>query len=472
MSFSVPFLEHVDYIGWDSWIKRLLSVSFMAPIFMFFMYFIFLLLDTNPFKDFARTSDQFKQRPMETVLMLLIPTLIILILLLYATKFAKKSSGVLGEKLTAGLKTVGGFALGAATGGLAVAGTASFGRMGAAAANSKGLKDYVAKGGFGSEIAMRSMEKLGSGSFDLRGVKVAGMSLGSATGMNLGEARKGGFKQRREEQVKKRQERAKDLEVGADEDSMKAVRKAEAELQEAKTDPSVQAQLLKLNEGTHDDEHGTGKAAAETALNNAINNNAGPAEIAALEKAFTDFKGLGTLERESAAADRELAAAERNLRDVINKNGANSWQADHARGAQALVEEKANKAKSDLTTRQIDIRGAGHAIHAAEVNLREKESIVTGINKERRINYAKAIQTDVEHAKQWILTMGQYSTDGAREAADLIRANAKIGGGGHVSGGGHGGRPAPTAHAPAPTHTPPPAPAPAGGGGAHTPAAH
>lgn len=49
MSSSLPLLGHLEYIGWDAWLKRLLSVSFMAPVFMFFMYFLFLLISNNIF---------------------------------------------------------------------------------------------------------------------------------------------------------------------------------------------------------------------------------------------------------------------------------------------------------------------------------------------------------------------------------------------------------------------------------------
>jgi hypothetical protein len=49
MSSSLPLLGHVEYLGWDAWFKRLISVSFMAPVFMFFMYFIFLLIKENLF---------------------------------------------------------------------------------------------------------------------------------------------------------------------------------------------------------------------------------------------------------------------------------------------------------------------------------------------------------------------------------------------------------------------------------------
>src|SRR3989338_11711984 len=111
MSFSVPLLEKVEYIGWDAWSKRLLAVSFMAPIFMFFMYLIFMIIKSNIFISLVARPDPDKQLWMETIILMVIPALIILILLMKATNYAKKSSGVLGEALMSGAKIAGGLAL-------------------------------------------------------------------------------------------------------------------------------------------------------------------------------------------------------------------------------------------------------------------------------------------------------------------------------------------------------------------------
>src|ERR1035437_4842480 len=117
MSSTVPILDKVDYIGWDAWLKRLLAVAFMAPIFMFFMYFIFLLIKSNLFGNLGFTSDKTITGSIETMILVIIPAMIILILLMKATDFAKKGSGKLGEALMTGVKMVGGLALGATVGG-------------------------------------------------------------------------------------------------------------------------------------------------------------------------------------------------------------------------------------------------------------------------------------------------------------------------------------------------------------------
>ncbi len=114
MSWSAPELFHeVEYIRWDDWFKKLIATSFMAPIFMFFMYLIFMLLKANIFGDFVKTGDGI----MATILRIIIPALIILALLKKATHFAEKGGGEFGALVMKGIKTVAGGAV--AVGGIA-----------------------------------------------------------------------------------------------------------------------------------------------------------------------------------------------------------------------------------------------------------------------------------------------------------------------------------------------------------------
>ena len=83
MSYVLPEMAGIKDWGWKAWLHRLLTTSFMAAAFMFFMYFIFLLIDANPFANFAPTENvSFIQRVLEIVL----PALLILILLLKSLK--------------------------------------------------------------------------------------------------------------------------------------------------------------------------------------------------------------------------------------------------------------------------------------------------------------------------------------------------------------------------------------------------
>ncbi len=119
MSSSISVLSGISMIGWGAWFSRLISASFMAPMFMFFMYFIFKLIAVNPFAGMiaARSDDV---GIIGTILLVVIPSLVILSLLMKATDYAKKGSGQFGEMALGAVKgiaalTAGGAILTAAT---------------------------------------------------------------------------------------------------------------------------------------------------------------------------------------------------------------------------------------------------------------------------------------------------------------------------------------------------------------------
>lgn len=235
MSWSLPYLEGIDYLGWKSWLSRLLKTAFMAPVFMFFLYFIFLLLGKDMFTDSLKNG----KGTVNTLLSIIIPALVILLLLIKATSFAKKGAGQFGEAMIKGGTMVGGLALGAATGGAAFALRAGIGGAGGYTANK--LASGANKFGttrFGNAIGAN---KLASGltsigaaaqrsSFDVRGTGL-GKAFSSATGLKLGEAQKGGIEQARKDKVEKRMKRADGLKVREDEKLKQKLNKTEQDLQ-------------------------------------------------------------------------------------------------------------------------------------------------------------------------------------------------------------------------------------------------
>jgi hypothetical protein len=144
MSSTVPLLSGVEYLGWSSWFKRLLKVSFMAPIFMFFLYFIFMLIDSNVFTTLIPRSvgESTPATVIKMILGVVMPTLLILTLLLKATEIAKKSSGVFGEGVMTAAKVATGLALGVATGGAALVGRNTLGWSTAKISRTEGAKNY------------------------------------------------------------------------------------------------------------------------------------------------------------------------------------------------------------------------------------------------------------------------------------------------------------------------------------------
>ena len=240
MSYSVPILSKAEGIGWDEWWHRLLSVSFLAPVFMFFLYLIFKLIEANPFMGTLNSSDSM----LETILFVIIPALVILIILKKATEKAKKSSGELGGAMIGLAKTVGGLAVGlaggAALGGAALLGTRALGGLAARAASSKTLTEGAKKGGIAgiaSRMALKTADYGSKASFDLRKVpgvgalaKAGGIDLEKSKIIGLG-SKEGGYEARRAEKVKKRQERAKQLEVREDEGLKQNLNNVERDLQ-------------------------------------------------------------------------------------------------------------------------------------------------------------------------------------------------------------------------------------------------
>ncbi len=115
VSSTIPILEKVQGIGWKEWLHSLISTAFMAPIFMFFMYLIFRLVNSNIFGNFTLQN----QTMFGLFLQVIIPALIILTMLLMATKYAKKGAGQVGEMTMGVVKMLGGLAIGGAALGVA-----------------------------------------------------------------------------------------------------------------------------------------------------------------------------------------------------------------------------------------------------------------------------------------------------------------------------------------------------------------
>ncbi|MDD5720943.1 MAG: hypothetical protein PHT16_00640 [Candidatus Pacebacteria bacterium] len=253
MSFTVPKLAGTDYIGWDGWFKRLLKVSFMAPIFMFFIYLIFLLLEPPGLFGNITAQAKASQTWVQTLLFTLIPAMVIMVLLLRATKYAKEGSGAIGEMVFKGAKIVGGLALGGAIGGAAFAGRNVIGGGGGYLAN-KAASGMNKLGGklenkygrsFGINKVASGLTSVGTraqkGSFDLRGIPGASKAIGMAgltAGVGIGSTlvgsskiKTGGIAQTRKEKVEKRMKRADMLKVREDEGLKQKLNKSEIDLQ-------------------------------------------------------------------------------------------------------------------------------------------------------------------------------------------------------------------------------------------------
>ena len=209
MSWTVPKFASIEYLGWDAWFKRLISTAFMAPIFMFFIYLIFMLLPHIYKHDSASKPFFSSGGPttlLGTILGILIPALIIMYMLLKAVDFAKKGGGKFGEIALTAAKVAGGVALGVATGGAALALRGTVGRVATNLSESNRMRDWAARNKFGSGVT-RLTSKVAAGTYDARNAPGVG-ALAKAGGISLdaGLARKESFGKNRAARVKREEE--------------------------------------------------------------------------------------------------------------------------------------------------------------------------------------------------------------------------------------------------------------------------
>ena len=122
-SLTIPGWEKKKYFGFDNWLKSLIETSFMAPVFLFFLYLAvqFMKIDIT----FAGSgSGAF----INNILNIVIPMAAIVVLLLTAKKVANAMSGDFAGTISGIVAKVAGGAVAvgsiAATGGAALAGGA------------------------------------------------------------------------------------------------------------------------------------------------------------------------------------------------------------------------------------------------------------------------------------------------------------------------------------------------------------
>lgn len=135
-SYTVPSMQGLDMVGWKKWWPELLSLSFLAPIFIFFLYLILKFLNVM---SIVKTDGS---GSIGFVISIIVPFAFIMILLTKAKSIAKKMSGELGQSITGAVTAVGGLALGGAALGAAFAGRNILGRGVAAASRTEGAQHY------------------------------------------------------------------------------------------------------------------------------------------------------------------------------------------------------------------------------------------------------------------------------------------------------------------------------------------
>ncbi len=200
ISYALPSKVKIPKFGHQEWWSNLLSQAFMAPVFIFFLYLLIQFLKIGVVLS--------GQSTVERILSVLIPIFFVVVILKAAKDTAVSMSGDIGKAMVSAAKSVGGLAIGAATGGAAMLGTATLGRIGARGAQDAELNAKAAAGDKVAQAKLATYNKLAGSSFDARATKFGG-AIAKETGANIGKAKEGGFNKRAEEYKKKKDEKAK-----------------------------------------------------------------------------------------------------------------------------------------------------------------------------------------------------------------------------------------------------------------------
>lgn len=239
LTFTIPQLKNVQYIGWTKWWPETIKTAFMAPVFVFFLYIILMFLESG--LGIAQSAGSSEVRGLNYILSIIIPFVLIIVLLKQAQKIANNMAGEIASFITDKIgkpaaSFVGGAALGALTGGGAMLMRGTVGKLGAGLMNSEKLKLAESKGGISGMMA-KQLRNVGDftskKSFDVRNTSL-GQSIGKELGADIGKGKAGGYVKAVEEKQKKKEERAKTLELGKDSKEAKDLRDVEERLEATK----------------------------------------------------------------------------------------------------------------------------------------------------------------------------------------------------------------------------------------------
>lgn len=215
-SIAIPGAgSFLGQFGWNGWKDNILKLSFMAPIFMFFLFLAIMFLQIALAQDTPANSSS---PEINTLMGVLIPFIVIIVILKQAKKVAVDMSGEVGKALTGVFGKIAGMgvtaALGVATGGTALIGRSIIGAGAAKLAEKKGFQDWAKRSSVGRTLykATDSVSKkdfdfrntgFGRRSSELLGKQMAGAGF---EGVSLGKGTtKGGYVQRMEAYQKEKE---------------------------------------------------------------------------------------------------------------------------------------------------------------------------------------------------------------------------------------------------------------------------
>ncbi len=399
---AIPMLSKNKYIGFDSWLNNLVKLSFLTPIFLFFVYLTVKIL---AIKTLLPASIINNGNMFIKIFAILFPLFIAAALLIAGKKIATEMSGAIGEMVgkVSGWATTA--ALGAATGGTAMLGRQTLGRAGSALANAnRGDNSFLGKG-------MRTMgDKLGAASFDVRKNERAMKGFGKFTEMSgekidLGTRglREGGFKAEGtlSEQYRKRQEHiAKEQEEKLKKEAADALLDAQA-----KDAQELRERQAKLEAAKKAKEAEDARIAMEA-------ENQGPeAFIDKKEKEKEDLKNQNiqlnveklTVENEKTTLSTEKADIENDLSNLESEKTVIEKDIQQLQTAAAAetdpdkksnIEAQINFQKEDLAKKNTEIDNKKVELQNKNIQIQDRDKTIAEKDKEIKENDDKIKKAD------------------------------------------------------------------------------
>lgn len=175
----------------NEWVDTLLKQVFIAPLFLFLMYIIMKIVEAKPLEKYLVASASGAGGLADKILLPVLIATLLVVALMKTKDLVTKMSGDFGSL---GAKIAGGV-MGAATGGVALAGQKIIGRAALNATKNDSFRKFAATSPWG-RAAYNLTDKTANAGFDVRGLPM-GDKLG------LGKGRDGSFAKTVEEAKKK-----------------------------------------------------------------------------------------------------------------------------------------------------------------------------------------------------------------------------------------------------------------------------
>ena len=451
-SYIVPELQSVKMIGWKSWWSDLLKMSFVAPIFVFFMYIIVAFMDKG--LSVVNLSVKLSMTGFSSLIAVMVPFLFIVVLLLQSKKIAVDMSGEMGAMVSKVGAAVGGFATGALVGAGAMAMRGTIGRAGNSIAENDKVNEAASKKGIKGWAARRLIDVgggAGKATYDARNTKAMG-AVSKATGANMGKAKEGGYAKGKADRVLKDQERAKRLEVKENSTKKQTLNSHEVALKQVqrRSAPALDEEDKKLEiarqqkndtkVGSKENDEALEKIREANAEKTRINNGGERKDKAGNTEVDQDGNALyhtdnGKISEElvtQATAAEKIAGDNLKAASIalasVNKTDIAAYAAAQREFNKAQTESTAaTKQKThyeDEKNKVVSSGGKpGKSTKEINGNIKDSKIAIDKENTDRHFAEAERITTGWNKFAR-VLTGG--SASGAEEAAQKIRMDTKI----------------------------------------------